>query len=367
MPTMIIFVCNTVQPHNLITSQPHKTMTKLKSLMYIVPLVATSLWGCGPGGSSFKIKGQFSDFNAAEMYMYNLSEDNIRFDTINIVQGEFTYTGECNDITPYMLVFPNAVEHIIFVAPGKSISYEVSSRDLKNYVVKGTDENKLMNDFRQKVSAEPKNTQKIAEQFIKDNLDSPVAIYLFDRYYVQNKEINQKEIDSILKLLKKQQPKNIYIRNLESKIKYKDKCKIGNKIPNLTVNNSKGKKIKVWEKKDNKNTILIFWADWCNGSLEYLWKTRDIIRNNKDKVKGRFVGISLDTEYNRFQNDVRSDSALNIQQYCDGLAFESPSVKNCGITNIPCYIIVDKNRKIIAKGEDINNMLKDINTYLLDK
>ncbi len=301
----------------------------------------------------------------SELYLYNISEDNARFDTIMLNGGEFRYSGECNTATPYILVFPNAVEHVIFVAPGKNITYEASSNDLKNYVVKGTDENELMNEFRKKVSAEPKQTQQIALQYIKDNSESIVATYLFDRYFVQNKKINTSEISNILGILKKAQPENNYLLNIESKIKMLGKSTIGKVIPNFEIAGANKKKSKIWDKKNNSNTILLYWATWCNGCYDYLWKMRDIVRANPDSVSGRLVGISLDAEYYRFENDCRTDSAIGIEQYCDGLTFESPSVKEVGIPHLPYYIIVDSKHKVLTSGDDAEKMVKDIKKYII--
>lgn len=336
--------------------------------MYIMPLVATLLWGCGPGGSSFRIKGQFTDAMGGELYMYNLYDKDARFDTITVNSGEFKYEGECSEPTPYMLVFPNAMEQIIFVSPGKEIKYEVSSTDLKNYVVKGTDENKILNEFRQASSANPQQSVELARKYIEDNKESVLAIYLFDRYYVQNKKVSNKEVSKILAILKKAQPKNEYLLNIEGKIKSLDKHKTGRVVPDITLRNpSKDKeKIKLWDKKVDGNTLIYFWATWANGYYDILWKVRDQARENENKDKCRFVGISLDVDIARFQGDTRTDEGIGIEQYCDGLGVESTAFKKLGIPSIPFYIIVDKNHKIVTSGKDTDKMVKDIKKYLLN-
>ena len=100
-------------------------MKKDFSIIYIIPLVVTLLMGCGPSGSSFKINGSFESMKGGELYIYNLTDEYARLDTINVADGQFEYSGETTkDVVPYMLVFPNAVEQVIFVAAGQEILRE---------------------------------------------------------------------------------------------------------------------------------------------------------------------------------------------------------------------------------------------------
>ena len=329
-----------------------------------MPLVATLLMGCGPSGSSFRIEGKFSDMTGGELYMYNLYNKDSRFDTITVNSGKFTYDGECNEATPYMLVFPNAMEQVIFVAPGKEITYEVSSTDLKNYVVKGTDENETMNKLRQSMSADPTHSQELVKQCIENNAGSVIAIYLFDRYYVQNSKVTKKDINKVLGILKKAQPKNDYLLNIEDRLKDADKTMIGKIVPDVTLRNSAGEKCKLWDKKKNSNTIIFFWASWTNGYYDFIWKVRDHAREHRDSLKSRYVGISLDVETSRFESDSRTDEGIGIEEYCDYLGLESPVFKKLGIPSIPFYIIVDNKHKIIATGRESDQLKSDLKKHL---
>lgn len=336
--------------------------------MYIMPLVATLLMGCGPGGSSFRIKGKFSDMMGGELYLYNISEQHASFDTITISSGEFRFEGEVSEPTPYMLVFPNAMEQVIFVSPGKEITYEVSSTDLKNYVVKGTDENKVMNEFRESVSANPAKKLDIVRKYIEDYRESIIAIYLFDAYYVRNTNVSTEEIGKILAILKKTHPNNDYLLNIEGKLKTTDKYKVGKVVADIPLRNSSNETSMLWDKKTEGNILIYFWATWANGYYDYLWKVRDHARSMEDKERCRFVGICLDTDMTRFTNDTRTDEGIEcIEQYCDGLGLESPTFKKLGIPNIPYYLIVDKNHKIIAFGKEADQMVKDMRKHIAGK
>lgn len=332
-----------------------------------MPLVATLLCACGPSGSSFEIEGSFENMTGSELYIYNLSDKYACFDTITVANGEFLYRGECDRVTPYLLVFPNAVEQVIFVAPGKSISYEVSSNDLKNYVVKGTEENKVMNEFRKATDGQTaKQVQQTAKNFISEHSGSLVAIYLFDRYFVQPKDVNYKQISEILAILKKAQPKNEYLLNVEGKLNVLQKSMIGKVIPDVTLYGKNRKKSNLWKGHDDEVTLIYFWSSWGNGSMDFIWKARNLRRkqNNDDNVKGRIVGINLDEEYFRFENECNNDSANKIEQYSEGIAFESKVLNSIGVPYVPYYIITDKNHKVVAAGADANELEKSLDKLM---
>ena len=51
-----------------------------------------------------------------------------------------------------MIVFPNFSEQPVFAEPGKSVTIKGDASHLKEIEIEGTDENKLMNGFRQQIA-----------------------------------------------------------------------------------------------------------------------------------------------------------------------------------------------------------------------
>jgi antitoxin component of MazEF toxin-antitoxin module len=343
-------------------------MKKDFSIIYIIPLVVTLLMGCGPSGSSFKINGSFESMKGGELYIYNLTDEYARLDTINVADGQFEYSGETTkDVVPYMLVFPNAVEQVIFVAAGQEISYEVEGNDLRSCTVKGNEENELMNEFRKATASKsPNEVQKIAVEYINKHASSPVAAYLFERYYVQANATG-KNTHKLLNTLKKAQPKNDIVMHAEGMLKMTERSSIGKVIADMDISDKNNKKTKLWGKHKDEPTLIIFWATWAADSYDLLWKVRASRRNNNDSIKGRCVCVSLDTELFRFETDIRPDSTNNIEQYCDGLAFESPVIKKLGVAKLPYYIITDEKHKIVATGYNGEKLMDDMKKYLKAK
>ena len=64
-------------------------MISVRRLLWMVLCtLCIILTSCGPGGNSFRIRGRFRDMQAGELYIYNLSSDNARFDTLTVQEGK---------------------------------------------------------------------------------------------------------------------------------------------------------------------------------------------------------------------------------------------------------------------------------------
>lgn len=334
-------------------------------ILYIY-LVAMGLLvsSCGLSGSSFRIKGTFHDMQAGELYIYNLSDDNARLDTLVIQDGRFMYRGQAEEATPYILVFPNGMEQVIFVGLGTDLKYEATANDLKNYVVEGSEENTLMNQFRRETDIlNPSALSEVARTYIMNHLESPVAIYLLDKYFVQDETVNDAELSDLLKMLKAKHPHNHYLLDVESKVISVERTKVGKRLPNVTLTKKDYSTEKLWAK--NKDYHLIaFWSLWMPSGYETLWKLRRSADAYKDSDKLRIVAVSLDIERYRWEDAIRPDTTNLIEHYCDGLHFESPVVKSLGVNSAPCYILTDKNHKVLERSDNPADLEQMLEKYL---
>ena len=299
-----------------------------------------------------------------ELYIYNLSDDYPRLDTLKIQEGKFLYRGLADEVVPFILVFPNGMEQVIFAGPGDDLRYEATANDLRNYVVNGSEENKLMNQFRQETyTFRPSRVAETARTYIKMHPDSPVAIYLFDRYYVQDEEVSDKELADLLTPLKKAFPHSHYLLDIDTKMKALQRIQVGKKLPDVTLTQKDKKTKKLWASERDYN-LITFWATWMPNGFDYLWKLRKSNDAYKDAGRLRMVAISFDIERYRWEDAIRPDSTNHIEHYCDGLSFESKMAKTLGVDNLPSYILTDKEHKILEKGTDLEELAGTLKTYL---
>ncbi len=317
------------------------------------------LLGCGHSGNEFTIEGEFAGMKNGELFIFPPTDLNATIDTLKIKDGRFEYSGETYDTIPYIILFPNAVEQVVFVAPGKTVSYSAATNDLKNYKVEGTDENELMTEFREKVQ-EMKETEvpALARQFILDHPESVVSLYIFGRYFVQNDHPDYKTTAELVKLLRTYHPTSLQLFVTEEMIKNAGSIVEGGKLKNVELTTYRKDKRKLWSNKDDdRYSLVFFWASWQRNSYDLLFRIRNLQRDYSDKV--RFVGISLDNQIYRWEDLTRRDSLI-IEHYCDGLSWSSPVVSDLSVEYLPLYLIVDKGHKIIFKTDDLEKMTDKI-------
>lgn len=334
------------------------------TLKYLLLSVASLiLVGCGSDGNAFTIEGEFTGMKFAELFIYNPYDPTGTFDTIKVQEGKFVYRGVAETPASYVLLFPNAMEHIIFVGPQTEISYSAASNDLKNYSVKGSEENDLMMRFRNETSQLDHNkTKDIAARFIRENLNGIVAKHLFDRYFIQSNTVSKKETLALLKELSEANPDDeLYIT---SKLKL-DKFRfvsVGDRLPDVELtdrdNNSfslwKGRKLTA-ESTSRDYTVIFAWATWMRNGYDYLWRLRQFAYDAKMKERVRFVGISLDNDRDRWSDLVRSDSLI-IDHSCDQLGWNSPAVSKLGITDVPQLIVTDRTHTVTVITDDMDKV-----------
>lgn len=320
------------------------------------------LVGCGPRGNSFRLIGNIQGMQSGEIYIYNSSIDGARLDTLRVEDGQFHYGGNVEETTPYTIVFPNALEQVVFFGPGEEIEYEVVSSNLNNYVVSGSEANKLMNSLRSSIQNNKYSDRQMKiRKFIADNPKSPVSLYLFDRYFVQNAQASYKELLEVQKLIAPHHKDNTYFMQLSGIVKRMKELAVGDNFPDLTLTDRNLKSVKLW-KSTSTYTAFVCWASWINSSYDLLYKMRDkSTLFSKDKM--RVVAFSIDNEFERWTNMIRYDSISPVEQYCDTRAFDSPVLRKIGVNDIPTYFIIDKNHKVVAKGTDYNKFEDDIDKF----
>lgn len=375
---------------NLICHLIRRTV-KRHTHIYIISAIATLvtlLAACGPQGNDFRLEGSFRDMQAGELYVYNLEGRDAKFDTLTIQEGRFLYKGQVTTTTPFILLFPNGVEQVIFVSPGADLAYEATANDLKNYVVNGTDENKLMNKFRREAyTLNEAAVQALARTYINEHSESLVAIYLLDRYFVQSSSTSLDLLAALIDTVKSHHPSDRYLTDIEQRVKYQRQSIVGKKVPNINLRDRNNKTSKLWKKdtktadKDKKDkpaesakskeskaaknyTLLVFWATWSISGYDTLWKIRTCHDDYKEGGKLRIIAVSLDVERYRWEESTCQDSTRNIEHYCDGRCFESDDIRRLGVDRVPSFILVDSDHKIVERGTDVADLTKVVEKYV---
>ena len=346
--------------------QLSKKFTQSAVCLLAMAFVSVGFTSCGPSGNNFELEGEFDGIPTGVLYVYNTSEDLPRLDTLQIVDGKFRYKGAVSAMTPFYLVFPNALEQVIFAGPGDELTYKASANDLKNYTVGGNDENQLMNQFRRETDKLTGiQLREKASQYILQHTQSPVSLYLFERYFIQEAGISASDIKSEIKVLQSQWKNHPLLLATSQRLNGMEQGKEGKKLPSIKLKTKRGKTIDIGRQKSDF-TLLIYWATWMSREYEYSEQFRQFVgeyATYPDRLS--VITISLDNQQYRWEELARTDTTYSHHIH-DGLTWECPAVKRLGIQSIPSYILADKNHKIIATGHSFNDMKKDVNKAMTE-
>ena len=322
---------------------------------FVAATLALLLAACGVDGKRFRVEGRFLNLNRGEFYVYSTNGLIDGIDTVKLEGGRFTYDIPCEREGTLVMVFPNFSEQPIFAQPGKSVDIEGDASHLKELTVKGTKDNKLMNQFREAIAnASPPQVAKIAAMFAADNPTSLVSVYLVRRYFITTPTPNYKEAERLVKLLLAQQPKNGELNRMQTLISTLAKTSMGAPLPAFQAHSTKGEKVS--QQPYNKAAVAVFnvWSTTNMQSMEIQRMLKQKVRDSRGKLQ--VVSLCVDPIL-RECNDVLQRDSISWPNICDGAMFEGDVAKKLGIYTVPFNILL-KNGKIIARDLD-NNQLKE--------
>jgi thiol-disulfide isomerase/thioredoxin len=175
--------------------------------------------------------------------------------------------------------------------------------------------------------------QKIWQKFVDSNNEA-MANYITDTYLLNlAKEAGYTQLIEILTLYKTNS--------------------IGNKAPNFEIQNfENGESTVLYDLKDANRYLIIFWSSSCSHCLEELPKVNTIIPENT-----KVIAIGIEDDAENWQKEIK-----NYPNFIHVLGLEkwnNTIVKAYNINATPSYILLDRNKIIIAKPYDLED-LKEI-------
>lgn len=329
---------------------------------YILSLLLLSLLlaACGVDGKHFRLEGRILNMNQGEFYIYNDEGMIEGIDTIKVVGGRFSYEMECKLPTTLMLVFPNFSEQPIYAEPGKSVDIQGDASHLKELKVKGTEDNKLMTDFRAQISnVTPPEIKKFARQMIEDHPKSKVGVYLVKKYFITAATPDYGEASRLIKIMTAAQPDNGKLKLLATHVEQLKKSDIGQPILSFVTHDTKGRMVSSSDLSTNL-AVVCTWATWSYESIDMLRKLKESQRKSAGRLK--VVSIAVDASRVECEQQLKRDS-IQWSNICDGKMLETKAVQQLGLTAVPDNILI-KNGKIIARSIPVSDIQTTIDKNL---
>lgn len=324
-------------------------------MRYLYLFLTLVLVSCGTDSHHFKIDGRMLNLNQGEFYVYSPDGVIDGIDTIHVQAGRFSYEIRCEKKGTLAIIFPNFSEQPVFAEPGKMVSFEGDASKLKELTVKGTDDNKLMNRFReQAANASPQEIKHYVELIAKDNPQSLVPVYLINKYYMQSEIPDYKKALSLLSELQKAQPDNGRLKQLTAQVKNIASSTTNSKLPKFKAKDVDGKVLT--EKDFSKGDAVIYvWASWEYESCNMQRTVREMKEKNPDL---HALGICLDASVKECKRITERDN-IELPIICDEKMLDGKLVQQLALYYLPDNILI-KNGKIVARNLTTGELRKKL-------
>lgn len=318
------------------------------SLLMVLLAVA-----CGPSKDRIRLKGELSNVNDAEFYVF--SEDGAfdGMDTVRIQDGKFEYERQLSAPAVLTLLYPNFTKAYVVAEPGQTVKMKGDASHLSELKVSGTEQNELLSDFRIKHLNTPERTLRLAAaQFIKENVRTLAAVAVFRSYFTDKETPDAQTALPLLDLLKKEQPKERAVTYLDQFYRPILTNGVGEHLPDFTAQTMDGKTVSTKDYK-GKNLVIVCMAYWHNDTRTMLREVRKKLRS----LGGQWqcLVVSLDVDNERLRSNLKTDS-IAYPVICDRQSFNSPLVTQLGLHYVPSLMLV--NAQGVITQRDVTNINK---------
>ncbi len=307
----------------------HQSVVSLMAVVFtlVAALVCTS---CGTDSRHFRIDGRLLHLNQGEFYVYSPDGTINGLDTIKVQAGRFSYEVACDRPMTLMIVFPNFTEQPVFAQPGKSVDLKGDASHLKEMTVKGTEDNELMNKFREMIhNAAPPEMKKCAQLFVQDHPESRVGAYLVDRYFIHDANPDTKTAVRLVDLMIEKQPENGYLKRQKRQLTASFVATKGADIPNVLGTTVDGRTIGRVQLTKAPVTVVCALATWKYESMSQFRRLAAYAASQQGRVA--VVGVSIDASPSLVRSQLASQ--LGISDSASGLAFGPSSGSSSGLTS----------------------------------
>ncbi len=139
---------------------------------------------------------------------------------------------------------------------------------------------------------------------------------------------------------------------LEKRIETLKKLSTGNTAPDFTSRDIEGEKISLSGMEDKK-TLLVFWASWCPHCTRMLPELKELYDQNKEAL--RVIAVSIDTSGKDFMDFIQKGN-YSWKNIADFRGWDNPVADLYGIYATPTLILLDADRKILGKPNDVGEL-----------
>lgn len=329
------------------------------ALIALAALLA--LTSCGAGNGRFRIEGRFRNLNRGEFYVYSPDGGTTGRDTIQVVDGRFSYNVPLSDKATFILIFPNFSQQAVFGENGKVAKISGDASHMREMEITGTDDNELMTDFRLAANRlSPPEVKEAAARFVEENPASLASLYIVNSHFLQASQPDYAEASRLLKLMLKEDPSNGRVALLLKQVESLKPSSIGAMLPQFTATDTEGRGISR-KSLNGKVNVVSAWASWSYDSVNLQqWLRRFKKEKGADLA---VVSICVDADRKACLRQMKADS-INWPNVCDGRMWDTPLMQTLGLSTVPGNIVADANGRIVARNLNTSQMKEQLEKML---
>ena len=288
-------------------------------------------------------------------------------DSLHIREGRFMYEFPLDGLNTMHILYPNYSRLTVFAKSGDDIKVEGDAQNLSEVKVSGTEDNEIYTRFRMESLKMPvPEAREVARKYILQFPTMAVSQYLYREYFLLEDSLDRQDVTEIYDSLCRANPDDVNLSRLSRIVQAYGLLMPGQLMPKFDLKLRKyeevkdtGGKKKKEERKDTIRTadikgeylLAVFWASWKSGSQSGLFRARTFRRRIKKENKLNLLSYSLDVDDEALKRVEKRDT-VNYPSYCDFQCWRSPLVEQLNIRELPYFILVGPDQKIIACGSD---------------
>lgn len=326
-----------------------------------VVLAVAMLAACSSEGDRFRIEGRFRNFNRGELYVYSPENPSRGRDTVTVADGRFSYEVMLAAPTTFLIIFPNYSQQVVFGRPGATAKVSADASHLREMKVSGTKDNELMTRFRQKVNdMTPLDARQAAIDFIREHPESPVSVYLVNRYLLLDPQPDYATAAELLRQIHAAVPSNGRIALMLHQVEELAVGAVDAVLPDFSAYDIDSCAVSR-DSLRSKVNVITAWATWNRDSRNMQQELRKLSRTHQDSIA--ILGICLDVRKEDCRRQISRDT-MDWHVVCDGQLWDSPLLRQLGLSTVPGLIIADGNGRIVARNLNASRMREQIEKML---
>jgi peroxiredoxin len=141
---------------------------------------------------------------------------------------------------------------------------------------------------------------------------------------------------------------------LDKRIEQSKRFKVGNVVPNIIMQEARGKKVELSNLAAEK-TLIIFYAGRCPHCKTLVPQVYKVYKEQREK-KLEVLAISIDSSKTDWQNFIKSEGLDEWLNVCDLKGWEGKSAVDYFLYATPTMFLVDKNRKLIGMPKTVEEI-----------